>query len=121
VGSVAPSREEGAAVSKQIKHDDGEGGTATVKKTKKKLDKPRLYKVILHNDDFTTMEFVVDVLRTIFLHDEATAWEIMMQVHRKGIGVAGVYTYEVAETKVTKVMEAAREAQYPLLCTLEPE
>jgi ATP-dependent Clp protease adaptor protein ClpS len=98
-----------------------EGGVATVKKTEKKVEKPKMYKVLLHNDDFTTMEFVVHILQTVFHHSETIAVEIMLHVHRRGVGVAGVYTFEVAETKVAKVASMAKEAQYPLLCTLEPE
>ena|SRR6185369_8423376 len=102
-----------------------EGGTATdvkpVVKDEQKTEKPRLYKVLLHNDDYTTMEFVVAVLEHVFHHDEASATQIMLHVHQTGFGVAGVYTYEVAETKVGQVMELAEKAEYPLLCTLEPE
>lgn len=84
-------------------------------------EKPRLYKVLLHNDNFTTMEFVVAILMAVFNRSENDAIAIMLHVHRLGVGVAGVYTYEIAETKVSKVKAMAKEAQYPLLCTLEPE
>ena len=84
-----------------------------------KLKKPSLYKVLIHNDDFTTMEFVVYVLESIFGHAPGAAVQIMLQVHLNGIGVAGIYTYEVAETKVAKVAELARAHEYPLLCTIE--
>jgi len=77
--------------------------------------------VILHNDDFTTMEFVVAILKHVFHHDETSATAIMLHVHRTGIGIAGVYTYEIAETKVHQTMQLAREAEFPLLCTLEPD
>lgn len=86
-----------------------------------RLEKPPLYKVLLHNDDFTTMEFVVYVLSEVFGHDEATAVRIMLDVHTQGAGVAGVYTYEVAETKAARVTELARAGEYPLLCTVEAE
>ncbi len=82
---------------------------------------PRLYKVIFHNDDFTTQEFVVHVLRTFFRKTETEATFIMLTVHRKGSGVAGVYTRDVAETKVQQVMAFAREHGMPLLLTAEPE
>ena len=96
-------------------------GVAVAEKTKKKLEQPKMYRVLLHNDDYTTMEFVVEILREVFFHDEAAASRIMLHVHRNGVGVAGVYTYEVAETKVAKVMGMAEEAGFPLLCTMEPE
>ena len=101
--------------------DDGEeqGGVVTV--TKKKVKKPRLYKVLLHNDDYTTMEFVVYVLRKHFGKTNEDAQHVMLKVHNDGVGVCGVYTYEVAETKVAKVTKEAQENGHPLLCTCEPE
>ena len=108
-------------MSDSTKKPEVERGVAVVEKTRKKLDKPKLFKVLLHNDDYTTMEFVVAVLREVFHHDEVSATRIMLHVHQNGVGVAGVFTYEVAETKVAKTMEMAQEAQYPLLCTMEPE
>ena len=84
-----------------------------------KVEEPPLFKVLLHNDDFTTMEFVVWVLQSIFNLTEDQAIQIMLNVHVKGIGVAGVYTYEVAEMKVSKTTDLAREHEYPLLCTME--
>ena len=86
-----------------------------------KLEKPPLYRVLLHNDDFTTMEFVVFILTDVFGHDEAAAVRIMLDVHTQGVGVAGVYTYEVAETKAERVTQLARAREYPLLCTVEEE
>ncbi len=77
------------------------------------------YKVLLHNDDFTTMEFVVDILRKVFHKSERDAIHIMLAVHEQGVGVAGVYTYEIAETKISKVTQLARTNEFPLLCTLE--
>jgi len=103
------------------KREEREGGVATQKKTERKLARPRLYKVILHNDDFTTMEFVVALLIHVFHHDETNAQQIMLHIHQTGMGIAGVYTYEVAETKVAQVRELAEKAEFPLLCTLEPD
>jgi ATP-dependent Clp protease adaptor protein ClpS len=83
--------------------------------------KPPLFKVLLHNDNYTTMEFVIFILTGIFHHSELDAIRIMLQVHQEGVGVAGVFTYEIAETKVARVMALAREYEYPLLCTMEEE
>lgn len=91
------------------------------KKAAPKLKPPQMYKVLLHNDDYTSMEFVVAVLHTIFNHSEASATRIMLHIHHNGVGVAGVYSHEIAETKVRKVLELAKEAEFPLLCTMEPE
>ena len=99
----------------------GEGGTRVVTRTKpvERLEQPRRFKVLLHNDDYTTMEFVVWVLETVFHHDETTATEIMLHVHRNGMGVAGVYSYEIAETRVKKVEALARDHEFPLRCSME--
>jgi ATP-dependent Clp protease adaptor protein ClpS len=102
--------------------DDGlehEGGTGVVEETEKKLEKPKLYKVLLHNDDYTTMEFVVMVLMNIFKHQQNEAVRIMLNVHNNGIGVAGVYSYEVAETKARKTEELARQNDFPLRTSVE--
>jgi ATP-dependent Clp protease adaptor protein ClpS len=103
--------------------EDEGGGTdeGIVTESKQKLKKPPLYKVLLHNDDYTTMDFVVLVLESIFHKSETDAYRIMMAVHQQGIGVAGVYTYEIAEAKVGKVIDMAREREFPLLCTMEEE
>jgi len=103
--------------------DDLEHDSAVVEKTesKTKLERPPLYKVLLHNDDFTTMEFVVFVLQTVFNHGEDAAIRLMLDVHRKGIGLAGVFTYEVAEMKVEKVTSLAQANEFPLLCTMEED
>jgi ATP-dependent Clp protease adaptor protein ClpS len=98
---------------------DGAGEVAT--ESKQKLQKPPLYKVLLHNDDYTTMEFVVFILETVFHKSETDAYKIMMAVHQQGVGVAGVFTYEIAEAKVSKVIELARAQEFPLLCTMEEE
>ena len=103
-------------------HDgDAAQGTGVLTEPKGRVDKPRLYKVLLHNDNYTTMDFVVSVLRNVFNKSAVTAVQIMLAVHRQGVGVAGVYTYEIAEDKVAKVTEGARVRQFPLLCTLEEE
>ena len=96
-----------------------EPGTATKTRTQPRLKKPKLYKVLLHNDDYTTMEFVVFILRAIFHRSETDAVQIMLHVHKNGIGVAGVYTYEIAETRVRQVEGLAREHEFPLRCSLE--
>ena len=96
-----------------------ERGLAT--KERPEAKKPRMYKVLLHNDDYTTMEFVVHVLMQFFRRSETEATQIMLTVHHKGKGVAGVYTRDTASTKATQVIEYARENQMPLMCTVEPE
>src|SRR5438128_9001312 len=90
-------------------------------KTKKKTQKPKLWKVLLHNDDYTTMEYVVHVLMEFFHKDETEAVTIMLHVHTKGVGVAGVYTRDIAETKVEQVTSDAEKQGMPLLVTAEPE
>ena len=100
---------------------EDEGGVATEEETREKIDKPRMYKVLLHNDNYTTMEFVVLVLMSVFLKPESEAVQVMLDVHRKGVGIAGVYQREIAETKVERAMQMARQAQFPFLVTMEPE
>jgi ATP-dependent Clp protease adaptor protein ClpS len=90
-------------------------------KTKPKLERPKLYKVLLHNDDYTPMEFVVLVLVNVFHKSESDAMSIMLHAHTHGYAVAGVYTFEVAETKVAETLKLAEQAQFPLLSTMEPE
>ena len=99
----------------------GFSGAGVETKTRSKTKKPSLYKVLLLNDDYTPMEFVIHVLERFFAkqHDEAV--EIMLHVHKLGVGICGVYTFEVAETKVTQVIELARRHQHPLQCTMEKE
>ena len=92
---------------------------APVVESEKKVEEPPLFKVLLHNDDYTTMEFVVWVLESIFNMPEDDAVRVMLNVHVNGVGVAGVYTFEVAQMKVEKTTELAREHEYPLLCTME--
>lgn len=102
--------------------DDGrEGDTSVATKTRTKTKKPSLYKVLMLNDDYTPMEFVVYVLQRFFNMDHARSVEIMLTVHNKGVAVVGVYPFEVAETKVTQVMDCARSNQHPLQCTMEKE
>ena len=99
---------------------DYEHEDAAVTETVEEVEEPTLYRVLLHNDDFTTMDFVIYVLRTIFRHDEATAVRLMLQVHNDGFGHAGTYTREIAETKVSEATALAQAHEYPLLCTMEP-
>jgi ATP-dependent Clp protease adaptor protein ClpS len=96
-------------------------GTGVVVKAKPKTKKPSMYKVLMLNDDYTPMEFVVHILERFFGKNRQEATRIMLHVHRRGVGVCGVYTYEVAETKVTQVMDFARQHQHPLQCTLEKD
>ncbi len=95
--------------------------TGVITKPKQKTKKPSLYKVLLLNDDYTPMEFVVQVLERFFRLSHEDATRIMLHVHRLGVGICGVYTYEVAETKVSQVVDFARENQHPLQCTMEKE
>jgi ATP-dependent Clp protease adaptor protein ClpS len=88
---------------------------------KPKLQKPKLYKCLLHNDDYTPMEFVVLVLKQVYNKSDTDATAIMLYAHTRGYAVAGVYSAEIAETKVAETMALAAEAQFPLLCTMEPE
>ena len=89
--------------------------------TKTRLEKPKLFKVLLHNDDFTTMEFVVFVLQYVFNREDIDAFTIMLKVHNEGLGIAGIYPYEVANMKAEKAMNLAKAREYPLLCTVEEE
>jgi ATP-dependent Clp protease adaptor protein ClpS len=100
---------------------DYQNEEAVLGETREKLEKPPLYRVLIHNDDFTTMEFVVVVLRDIFNRPEGEAFRIMLQVHMEGVGVAGVYTYEIAQMKAEKATSLARENEFPLLFTIEEE
>lgn len=102
-------------------HPDHDTDHGVLTKTKPKTKKPPLYKVVLLNDDYTPMEFVVHVIQSFFNKSAEDAYRIMLHVHQKGVGVCGVYTFEVAETKVTQVMEYARKNGHPLQCTMELE
>lgn len=92
---------------------------SAVAESAEKVEEPPLFKVLLHNDDFTTMEFVVWVLQSVFNMPEQQAIQVMLNVHVKGVGVAGIYTHEIAEMKVARTTELAHEQEYPLLCTME--
>jgi ATP-dependent Clp protease adaptor protein ClpS len=95
------------------------GSGLLVEEAKPRVKRPPLFQVVLLNDDFTPMEFVVDVLERIFNLDRTTATRVMLEVHTRGKGVCGVFTHEIAETKVAQVMTYARQHQHPLLCTME--
>lgn len=95
--------------------------TGVVTQTRPKTKRPSMYRVLLLNDDYTPMEFVVDILERIFKKSHEEAVRVMLEVHQSGVGVCGVYTYEVAETKVAQVLDAARRSQHPLQCTMEKE
>jgi ATP-dependent Clp protease adaptor protein ClpS len=99
----------------------GAPGNAVITRTKPQTKKPNLYRVLLLNDDYTPMEFVVHVLERFFNKGREEATRIMLHVHHKGVGICGVFTYEVAETKVAQVMDFARQHQHPLQCTMEKE
>ena len=103
---------------------DGENGppdVGVVTRTRTRTRKPAMYKVLMLNDDYTPMEFVVHVLERFFSKTREESTRIMLHVHRRGVGVCGVFTYEVAETKVTQVMDLARQNQHPLQCTIEKD
>ena len=104
-------------------NEDGAPGRAVgrLAEAARQAEKPPLFRVLLHNDDFTTMEFVVEILQHVFHRPEAEALQIMLAVHQQGVGVAGVYTYEIAEAKVSQVTNLAGAQEFPLLCTLEEE
>ena len=99
--------------------DPGAPGTAVITKTKPQTKRPSLYRVLILNDDYTPMEFVIHILERFFSKDREAATRIMLHVHHHGIGECGIYTYEVAETKVTQVMDFARKHHHPLQCVME--
>ncbi|MFL6374766.1 MAG: ATP-dependent Clp protease adaptor ClpS [Pyrinomonadaceae bacterium] len=101
--------------------DIEDGGVGVLPEKKTRLEKPKLFKVLLHNDDFTTMDFVVFVLQYVFNRSDAEAITIMLKVHNEGLGIAGTYPYEIAEMKANKAMNLAKAREYPLLCTVEEE
>ena len=116
--SVPPS---GPPKAPPVRRDDDGARTGLAVKSRTKVKKPSMYKVLLLNDDYTPMEFVIHVLERLFgkSHEEAT--RIMLHVHHKGVGICGVYTYEIAETKAGQVMDLARQQQHPLQCTIEKD
>ncbi|MEY2956280.1 MAG: ATP-dependent Clp protease adapter ClpS [Gemmobacter sp.] len=101
--------------------DGGAGDSGVALQTRTRTQRPPMYKVLLLNDDYTPMEFVVHVLERFFGMNHAQAFELMLTVHKKGLAVVGVFSYEVAETKVAQVMDLARRHQHPLQCTMEKE
>ena len=101
------------------KQQDQAGHSLVVEEARPRLKQPPLFRVLLVNDDFTPMEFVVDVLESVFGHDRQTATRVMLEVHTRGQGTCGVYTFEIAETKVAQVTGYAQQHQHPLLCTME--
>ncbi len=101
--------------------DEPERGVALRSKDEKKVSRPRMYRVLIHNDDYTPMDFVVRLLRTIFHHTESKATAVMLHIHNHGVGVAGVFTHEIAETKVAQVHMMARQNDCPLMASMEPE
>ncbi len=100
---------------------DSDEGVVTETRRETRVQRPRMYRVLMHNDDYTTREFVVEVLRSVFHHSETDAVRIMLHVHYNGLGVAGVFTREVAETKVRIVEQLAKEREFPLRMSMEPE
>jgi ATP-dependent Clp protease adaptor protein ClpS len=121
-----PGVEETGCMAERKQGELGEGtgngtGSAVVTQTKPKTQKPALYRVLLLNDDYTPMEFVVYVLERFFNKSREDATRIMLHVHQHGVGVCGVFTYEVAETKVAQVIDTARRHQHPLQCTMEKD
>ena len=118
---IAPSADIVAAREPRRTPDTPGNGAAVITRTRTQTKKPNMYRVLLLNDDYTPMEFVVHVLERFFQKSRDQATQIMLHVHRRGVGVCGVYTYEVAETKVTQVMDLARQNQHPLQCTIEKE
>lgn len=102
-------------------HYDDDKQNDTLLKTRPKTKKPNMYKVVLLNDDYTPMDFVIHILEKFFSKNKQEATEIMLHVHRRGVGVCGIFTYEIAETKVMQVMDYARNNEQPLQCTMEKE
>ncbi len=102
-------------------NENGGTGTGVATKTRTKTKKPSMYRVLMLNDDYTPMEFVIDVLQRVFQKNSDEAVQIMLHVHQKGVGICGIYPYDVAETKVMQTLDLARKNQHPLQCTLEKE
>jgi ATP-dependent Clp protease adaptor protein ClpS len=108
-------------MAKNTELDDNDLDSGAITKVRTETKKPSMYKVFMLNDDYTPMEFVVHVLEKFFRKNREEATVIMLHIHRRGVGLCGVFTYEVAETKVTQVMDFARQNQHPLQCTLEKD
>ncbi|MBX3019557.1 MAG: ATP-dependent Clp protease adapter ClpS [Bdellovibrionaceae bacterium] len=119
--SHIPQKYEGGGGERDGDDDHTSGDIRSVVDTAPRVETPRLYKVLLLNDDYTPMDFVVEVLKRFFAKNEEAAMKIMLDVHQKGSGIAGVYSLETAEMKVMQVNQFARQNQHPLKCTLEPE
>ena len=120
-GPTGPGTPKGPDRRDQGGQGDDAPNTGVVVKTRPRTRKPAMYKVLMLNDDYTPMEFVVHVLERFFQKNRDEATRIMLHVHKRGVGVCGVFTYEVAETKVTQVMDLARQNQHPLQCTIEKD
>ena len=118
---ISASRHKTMSDNGNQKSGDDNPQTGVVIKTRPKTKRPSMYKVLMLNDDYTPMEFVVHVLERFFGKNRDEATRIMLHVHQRGVGICGVFTYEVAETKVTQVMDLARQNQHPLQCTIEKE
>lgn len=118
---IALTIDTGGLVDVIMSDEDTDGDTGVVTKTRPKTKRPSRYRVLLLNDDYTPMEFVVEILQRIFNKNQEDAVKIMLHVHQNGVGLCGVYTYEVAETKVAQVLDAAKRNQHPLQCTMEKE
>jgi ATP-dependent Clp protease adaptor protein ClpS len=118
---ISDWRKLGVLMNRHDNSTDGGVGTGTVVRTRPKTKKPSMYKVLMLNDDYTPMEFVVHVLENIFGMNQDEATNVMLHVHQRGVGVCGIFTYEVAETKVNRVMDSAQKNQHPLQCTLEKD
>jgi ATP-dependent Clp protease adaptor protein ClpS len=125
ISDFEPNRTPAALPAQATGNDEGRSGapggpnTSVITKVKPKTKRPSLYRVLILNDDYTPMEFVVHVLEKFFQKDVEAATEIMLHVHHHGIGECGIFTYEIAETKVTQVMDFARKHQHPLQCVME--
>ncbi len=117
--AVAKPRLAGPGSPKEPRKNGDGNGTAVITRTRTQTKRPSMYRVLLLNDDYTPMEFVIVVLRKYFNKDSDDATRIMLHVHHHGVGECGVFTYEVAETKVTQVMDFARQHQHPLQCIME--
>src|SRR5512132_4278178 len=119
--AASRSRERASMSRPDRRNTDGTPSTGVVTKSRAKTKKPSMYKVLMLNDDYTPMEFVVHVLERFFAKSHEDAVRIMLHVHHRGVGVCGVFTYEIAEAKVNQVMDLARQHQHPLQCTIEKD